>query len=174
MSERLRVPLFLLLFCVYGWANADARTFQVELIVFEQSAPTTERFEQTETKIAPVNHYASVQPGTKTMNYEYSRLSRARSYHAFYYESWQIEVRSDQVSLPIHVSSSTQNLEGWIKIQRGNLLHVVTDVEYSPSHTDESEGLIYRIAEKRRVLLNEVHFLDHPYFGALVKVSPVD
>jgi hypothetical protein len=51
-------------------------------------------------------------------------------------------------------------------------LHVIVDLEYSPTNLDEPEGLIYRIAEKRRVLLDEVHFFDHPYFGALVKVSP--
>jgi len=174
MSVRLKIQLFLLLFCCHAWANADTRQLQVELIVFEQSAPTTELFEQTETKIAPVKRYASVQPGTKTMNSNYSRLSRADSYRPFYYESWRVQVKSNQVSLPIHISSGAQNLEGWVKIQRGSLLHVVADLEYSPVHYDEFEGLIYRIAEKRRVLLNEVHFLDHPYFGALVKVSPVE
>ena len=50
----------------------------------------------------------------------------------------------------------------------------MADLEYSPLNFDEPEDLIYRIAEKRRVLLNEVHFLDHPYFGVLVKVSPVE
>jgi len=173
MSIRLKIQLFLLLSCCHGGANAETRLFQVELIVFEQSAPTTELFEQVETKIAPVRRYASVQSGTKTMNSNYSRLSRAGSYRPFYYESWRVQAKSNQVSLPIHISSRAQNLEGWIKIQRGSLLHVVADLEYSPVHSDESEDLIYRIAEKRRVLLNEVHFLDHPYFGALVKVSPV-
>jgi len=174
MSVRLKIQFFLLLFFCYSWANADTRLFQVELIVFEQSAPTTELFEQVETKIAPVKRYASVQSGIKTMSSQYSRLSRADSYHPFYYESWQIQAKSNRVSLPIHISSRAQNLEGWIKIQRGSLLHVVADLEYSPLNSDEPEDLIYRIAEKRRVLLNDVHFLDHPYFGALVKVSPVE
>ncbi|MCF7970547.1 MAG: peptidoglycan binding protein CsiV [Methylococcaceae bacterium] len=172
MSERLlRIPLFLVLFCCHDWANADTRTLQVELIVFEQRAPTTESFRQTETKITPVQQYAPAQSGVKTMNFEYSRLSRAGSYRPFYYQSWRIPVSSERVSLPIHIASEVQNLQGWIKIQRGNLLHVVADLEYSPS---KSKGLIYRIAEKRRILLNEVHFLDHPYFGVLLKVSPVE
>mgnify|MGYP000538830186 FL=1 len=174
MSVRLKIQFFLLLFSCHSWANADARLFQVELIVFEQSAPTTELFEQVETKIAPVKRYASVQPGAKTMNSQYGRLSRAGNYRPFYYESWQIQAQSNRMSLPIHISLRAQNLEGWIKIQRGSLLHVVADLEYSPLNPDEPEDLIYRIAEKRRVLLNEVHFLDHPYFGALVKVSPVE
>ena len=62
------------------------------------------------------------------------------------------------------------DLNGWIKIQRGHLLHVIADLEFG---TEESEGVIYRLNEKRRVLLNEVHYLDHPEFGAVVKVSPV-
>ena len=30
---------------------------------------------------------------------------------------------------------------------------------------------VYRLKEKRRVKLNEIHYFDHPFFGALVRVS---
>ena len=69
------------------------------------------------------------------------------------------------------MSQAGVDLNGWVKVQRGNLLHIITDLEFSPP---QPEGVIYRLNEKRRVLLNEVHYLDHPMIGALVKVSPVE
>jgi len=171
MSYRLKVQFAVLLFCFNSVVLADQRWFQVELIVFQQQASTTEVFEQTETEIKPVGRYAQVSAGNKTLQNTYNRLKRARDYQPFYYQSWKIPVASGSVSLPIDIAGSDVDLEGWVKIQRGNLLHVIVDLELSPP---ESDGLIYRLNEKRRVLLNEVHYLDHPLFGAVVKVSPLE
>lgn len=173
MSHSLKIKLALLLYCFNNLALADQRWFQVELIVFQQQAPNTEVFEQIESKIAPVTRYARASAGKKTLPGTYNRLKRARDYQPFFYQSWRIPVSSGSISLPIDVSETDVNLNGWIKIQRGHLLHVIADLEYSPA-VYGSEQLIYRLAEKRRVLLNEVHYLDHPLFGAIVKLSPLN
>ena len=170
MRYRLKIQLAVLLFCFSNLALASQRWFQVELIVFQQQSTNTELFTQTETEIGPVNRYARASRGSKTLQGTYNRLRRARGYQPFYYQSWRIPVASGSVSLPIDVSGHNADLNGWIKIQRGHLLHVIADLEYSPAI---SEGVKYRLNEKRRVLLNEVHYLDHPEFGAIVKVSPV-
>ena len=173
MSYRLKIQFVLLLFCFNNWALAEQRWFQVELIVFQQQAPNSEIFDQIETEIKPVQRYARVSAGDKTLQGSYNRLKRASAYQPFYYQSWRILVNSGSVSLPIDVSGGNEDLNGWIKVQRGELLHVIADLEFSPS-AYETEKLIYRLKEKRRVLLNEVHYLDHPLFGAVVKVSPVE
>jgi hypothetical protein len=49
----------------------------------------------------------------------------------------------------------------------------LADIELSPSERVEEDGLIYHLKEKRRVLFKEVHYLDHPKFGLIVKVSPI-
>ncbi len=169
MKFRLKIQLALLLCCFNSWAIADQRWFQVELIVFQQQAPNSEIFDQVESKIEPVARYAHVSAGSKTLKNTYSRLKKSRDYRPFYYQSWRVPVSSGSVSLPIDVSVPGANLNGWIKVQRGNLLHVIADLEFSPP---AAEKLVYRLTEKRRVLLNEVHYLDHPLFGAVVKVSP--
>ena len=171
MSYQLRIQFALLLFCFNTLVLADQRWFQVELIVFQQHAPRSELFEQTTTEIAPVARYAQARTGKKTLQNTYNRLRRSRSYRPFYYQSWRIPVASGSVSLPIDVAEPDVDLNGWIKIQRGSLLHVIVDLEFSPA---EFEGVIYRLNEKRRVLFNELHYLDHPLFGAVVKVSPVE
>ena len=169
-QRKIGAVLAVLLFCFNSLAFADQRWFQVELILFQQQAPSSEIFEQTETEINPVARYAPTRAGDKTLQNTYNRLKRAAAYQPFYYQSWRISVNSGSVSLPIDVSEPDVDLNGWIKIQRGHLLHVIADLEFG---TEESEGVIYRLNEKRRVLLNEVHYLDHPEFGAVVKVSPV-
>lgn len=171
MSYRLKFLFVVLLLCINSAVLADQRWFQVELIVFQQQAPTTEVFEQTETEIKPVSRYAHASTGNKTLHNTYNRLKWARDYQPFYYQSWRIPVASGSVSLPIDIAGSDVGLNGWVKIQRGNLLHVIVNLELSPP---ESDDLIYRLNEKRRVLLNEVHYLDHPLFGAIVKVSPLE
>ena len=173
MSDPLRIKLALLLFCVSSWVIADQRQFQVELIVFQQQSANSETFEQMESEIAPVVRYARASAGTKTLQGTYKRLKRSRAFKPFYYQSWRISVGSGSIGLPIDISEPGTHLNGWIKIQRGHLIHVIADIEFSPS-ADGVEQLIYRLNEKRRVLLNEVHYLDHPLFGAIVKVSPVN
>ena len=170
-QRKIGAVLAVLLFCFNGRAIAEQRWFQVELIVFQQQAPNSEIFDQTETEIKPVARYARVKAGNKTLQNTYNRLKRSRNYQPFYYQAWKIPVASGSVSLPIDVSNSDVDLNGWIKIQRGHLLHVIADLEFSPA---QPGGLIYRLKEKRRVLLNDVHYLDHPLFGAVVKVSPVE
>ena len=172
MNYRMKIQLALLLFFFNNWALADQRWFQVELIIFQQQAPNTEIFEQTQSEIEPVARYARASTGSKSMKGTYSRLKRSKDYRPFYYQSWRIPVSSGRVSLPIGVSGVNENLNGWIKVQRGDLLHIIADLEYSPVSMG-NERLIYSLKEKRRVLLNEVHYLDHPMFGAVVKVSPV-
>jgi len=173
MSSPLKISLALLLFCFNSWAIADQRQFQVELIIFQQHAPNSEIFEQLDSEIAPVSRYAQTSTGNKTLQGTYTRLKRSRAFKPFYYQSWRTSVSSGSISRPIDISAADKNLTGWIKIQRGHLIHVIADIEFSPP-ADGVEQLIYRLHEKRRVLLNEVHYLDHPLFGAIVKVSPLN
>ena len=70
---------------------------------------------------------------------------------------------------------------GSVQIFENRLLFVDIDiqnnfdsglVDYSnPSSASDSPTGIHRIKEKRRVKLNEIHYFDHPFFGALVRVS---
>ncbi len=173
MSYRLKIQLAIFLYCLNSLALAEQRWFQVELIVFQQQSDNSEILTQVDSEIEPVQRYARASAGNKTLTGIYNRLKRSRDYQPFYYQSWRIPVNSGKLSLPINVSGEGVNLSGWIKIQRGHLLHIIADLEFSPSVT-VGERLVYRLSEKRRILLNEVHYLDHPMYGAVVKVSPVE
>ena len=57
-----------------------------------------------------------------------------------------------------------QAINGWIKIYAKTLLFAEFDIDYFG----------YRLQEKRRLLLDEVHFLDHPKFGVLLQISRIE
>ena len=174
MNKHLQLLLITALFLFNYTVQAGERWFQIEAIVFQQSAPNTELFDQVEAELEPVSVYAAAKAGSKSLQNIYNRLRRAGGYQPFSYQSWRAPVKSDRISLPINITDEAENLHGWLKIQRGNLLHVLADIEFGPTETIEGDALFYRIIEKRRVMLNEVHYLDHPFFGVLLKLSLVE
>ena len=72
---------------------------------------------------------------------------------------------------------------GSIRIYENRLLFVEAQVSYKEPQTGSAgrypaaqvetnhRPLTYNIDEKRRVKLNELHYLDHPFFGVLIRVS---
>ncbi len=49
------------------------------------------------------------------------------------------------------------------------------DLEYTGDVVDGEafRTVVYRLKEKWRIKLNEIHYLDHPRFGVIAKVKPV-
>jgi len=172
MSYSLKLAFFLSLFFLHSVAQADVKVFNVEVIAFKQSAPSSEVFDQTESEIDAVSHFARAISGKKTMNALYKRLKKSNEYSPFYYKAWQVSAISGRMSLPIEIYDAGQKMAGWIKIQRGELLHIHADIEISPLESLAEDGLIYHLKEKRRVLYRELHYLDHPKFGLIVRVLP--
>lgn len=57
-------------------------------------------------------------------------------------------------------------VEGTVAIKVARLLHVELDLVL------DHDGVPVRLNETRRVKLREIHYFDHPLFGAVVQVSP--
>jgi len=73
-------------------------------------------------------------------------------------------VEPGQVSAPYHVRGA--EVEGMVSLEQGEHLYASVDIEYRPA-----DGMIYRLREKRQLKLDEIHYLDHPAFGVLIKLS---
>ena len=172
MSYPLKLAFFFSIFFLHSVAQADVKNFNVEVIAFKQSAPSSEVFDQTESEIEAVSRFAQATPGKKTMHSLYKRLQKSNEYSPFYYKAWEVSAISGRMSLPIEIYDAEQKMTGWIKIQRGKLIHIHADIEMSPSESLDEDGLIYHLKEKRRVLYREFHYLDHPKFGLIVRVLP--
>lgn len=61
-------------------------------------------------------------------------------------------------------------LDGTVSLTRARFLHLAADLIY----VDPATGIPVQLRESRRMRSNELHYLDHPRFGVLVQVSPVN
>ena len=167
MSIKGLMGVLLLLFVVNGYAAG--RAYKIELIVFAQHSATNEVFDQYQSQIrwpATVQPLSAYAPAGKSLAGIWSRLQASSAYRPLLHAAWIQRVGANRVGTAVRIQSAVHHIKGFFRIQRGNLLHLITDIEYRP------DDVIYRIQEKRRFKLNEIHYLDHPRFGLIIRVSP--
>lgn len=87
------------------------------------------------------------------------RLRNSPNYTVLSHKAW------GQVSAPLARSPlgypGGAGVEGWIRVFAPSLLFAELDLTFNG----------YRLSERRRLKLNEVHFFDSPGFGVLLRVS---
>lgn len=180
MRNRIRtrklLTITLLLLGLIGInSQANERLYEVELAIFSQDMTNTEVFDQTESQIAwPTNvtslsSYQQVGSGSMKLNDSNAALSRQQRYHSLLHIAWIQAVKANRISPAVSISNPEKTLNGFFRLQRGNLIHMIVDIEFSPAH----DSVIYRLNEKRRFKLNETHYLDHPKFGILARITPI-
>lgn len=173
MMEKIKIVtlLMLSLFCINVYA--DQRLYKIELLIFSQNMPNTEVFDQAESEInwpsRVVNRSAYKKVESQYMNLHGSSaaLARAQNYRPLMHVAWVQSARSNRKSNAVQISNAEGTINGFFRIQRGSLVHMIADIEYSP------QSIIYRLNQKRRFKLNETHYLDHPKFGILARISPL-
>ena len=124
-----------------------------------------------------------------------AKLHANPQYEVVTYTAWTQPLFEKNESIRVELvpqpeSASVENfrplmrppLQGGLQMFENRLLFVELDIKnefeaqpidpYGPitPETDSPAGT-FRLHEKRRVKLNEIHYFDHPYFGALVRVS---
>lgn len=179
-------------------AEAGEQWYQIELVVFSQQVPSTELFDQLESEIewparvagltrqsfflndlkrSPVP-YARIKSQDKMLHGSYAAIKNNFMYQPLLHVSWLQAVGDNRISTAVELKSADGTLNGLVRIQRGYYLQLLVDMEYQPLQIDSytempnPEQYIYHLKEKRRIKLNEVHYLDHPKFGIIAKVKP--
>ena len=104
-------------------------------------------------KYEPVIHKAWAQPGYSANN--------VRSV----YVSDGSNVNRD-VSDSLNLDPDVQSIEGAVGLQGGRLLHVNVNLVFRDVEVTTT------ISEFRRIKLKQLHYFDHPLFGALIRVIP--
>ncbi len=169
----LRLAFLIGFFClVLGNAKAapePVRWYKVSVLVFSQPVTTDEDLTQQPGFSRPANlKRPKLLPAQESDLAEtYRRLKQSRPYHPVLHQAWIQPALANRINAP-YLVTNFHDVEGIIRLQRGQYLYVIVDMEY------RAPGGTHRLREKRRVLLNETHYFDHPAFGVLVRVSPVE
>ncbi len=190
--KKLFFILFLLSFNV-----AAENWYRVELIVFENSNsdPSGELWEKypglpdtgSSIKLTRAQQggsselipFQTLDSSLLTLSGAYSKLKSSSLYNPLSYLAWQqpsLEARNARsVKVQIFNGVDELNVLGKLKIRSGVYLHADLDLAYSVSPgslmiEEDNGGKIARLTESRRIKLNEIHYFDHPLFGAIVRV----
>ena len=96
-----------------------------------------------------------------------NRLRNQPGYQVIWHEAWQQTLRgpasAPTISLPLGLRSL--GVEGRIRAYQSRFLHLETDIRLS-------DPTLWRLHESRRLRASEVHYLDHPLLGVIVRIDP--
>ncbi|WP_051678522.1 CsiV family protein [Thiomicrospira pelophila] len=131
-----------------------------------------------------------------TLNEEVEKMTTEKGYDVLAHFAWRQNALSREEALPVLVDQFVQQrrlessiLFGTIRMYQERFPHVQVNLEIDRQipqavlerftehqHLDIdwiTEGWRFQINESRRVRFGEIHYLDHPIFGVLIKVDRV-
>ena len=90
--------------------------------------------------------------------------------------SWLQSVPERGKPLSIMVAKTEANLAGYVRVTIGRYLHFEADLWTTVEKKDETDSpqdnQFMALRESRRMRSDELHYLDHPAFGVITKISP--
>ncbi|HIP52869.1 MAG TPA: hypothetical protein EYH03_02500 [Chromatiales bacterium] len=123
------------------------------------------------------------------LNGAYAKLHRSGRYAPLLHLAWKQPTNSLNKTQPVMIStrrtgSTPPKIEGVVRIGRKRYLHADIDLVLNRP-TPPGEGLAanggygpayrsYRMKTRRRMRSNELHYLDHPLMGVLLKITPLE
>jgi hypothetical protein len=95
-----------------------------------------------------------------------------------YNTQWTQAVYDQPNSLPIYFESSLvklgqPQLKGIIELHVSRYLHSKINLQYIPEEARHL-GETISLKQKRRMRSKEIHYLDHPYIAALIRIIPAE
>ena len=76
---------------------------------------------------------------------------------------------------PVRIAAADPNeLDGSVRFIMSRFLHLDVTMLFQPAPADNTAPITYTINEQRRIKSQETHYFDHPRFGVLVRVLPLD
>lgn len=163
----LRYSLLALLFFLNNPVLAEDPRYQIELMVFSQTLPNTEVFEQTISQIAWPSDLTELSAykiaDATALADSYAAMAKDPVYRPMLHISW---IQAGQ-GAPVHIQSGDGKLNGYVQLQQGSGLQLRVDLEFAANQGE----LIYHLTEKRSVKLNEDYYLDHPLFGLVATIK---
>lgn len=192
------ISLFVFAFSLQAKA-ADLPRYKVEVIVFEQLALkgwTEENWPELSSNIDLSNSTSNLRLNqkplylkndTSTLNSVVQRLGKG--YRPIFHETWTQFAYPNRKSPKVAIEQSTasSSLIGTVKVYKTKFSHIELDLELERKIPAAVRGAMaermgieemylpdywrFQLQEKRKADSGELHYFDHPLFGALVKIE---
>jgi hypothetical protein len=113
-------------------------------------------------------------------------LERLQAYTPLLHGGWEQEARPEREAQPFDLAYLGRfNPRGTVRLHLSRFPHVNLDLSYQPDVAVGPSGSFglseiplaprYRLVEERRIPRNgELHYIDHPAFGVIVIIRPVE
>ncbi|AFI84079.1 hypothetical protein Q7A_1241 [Methylophaga nitratireducenticrescens] len=174
--------LFFVALMSFGVAAQAQQWYHVELIVFEvlnpsdnEQSPVFTLQDPAPLKVGMANKI--IQPaGNKNLTDISQRLRNSAGYRVISHQTWQQAVGSRSRAQAVAIDSD--RVQGQVRFHIATYLHASLDlwlqdgvrsVESNSYHTLHQP----RLVELRRIRSKQVHYFDHPRFGAILQLIPV-
>ncbi len=152
--------------------NIFAKQYQIELVVFEHiydtSSPEADSRVDMERSYARLREMAPVENEARVLNDVAQRIRGSRNFRFIGHASWIQEGLSREAAGYVNLDSwlSNAGISGSATVYLNRYLHL--DVQLSKN----TENALF--SQKRRMRSKELHYLDHPKFGILAQITPVE
>jgi hypothetical protein len=165
--------------------DKDSSSYDIEVLVFENRLPELVGDELLAREAAARLRKAietAVAPETPGVN-PYLRpvvakqLERDGHYRLLAHAHWRqvLEANPRTPVKPVRLASATAGeLEGAVRFSMSRFLHLDVNMQFREPADGGATPALYQISEQRRVKSQETHYFDHPKFGVLVRILPVE
>jgi hypothetical protein len=182
------VCLFAIAPLAIGAPAEKESSYEIEVLVFENRLPDligdellardpdTLRLRALEIAIPPETPAAG-EPYLKSV--VAGELERAGQYRALAHAHWSqtLDPGGKATVKPVRIApagaANPPELEGAIRFYMSRYLHLDVNLLYRETGV-AGVAPVYRISEQRRIKSQETHYFDHPRFGVLVRVMPLE
>ncbi|MEL7296507.1 MAG: CsiV family protein [Pseudomonadota bacterium] len=108
---------------------------------------------------------------------QYQRLRNSRDFRPILHTAWRQPVYPANQETTLQLSSVARNtpanLGGEISLFVSRFLHLTLDLQLAGQRTG-LDSLVFKLNEQRKMRSAELHFFDHPRFGALALISKAE
>ena len=126
--------------------------------------------------------YSPVDPSAYRLQDQYERMRNSRDYRPLLHVAWRQPVydEANETTLALdRLGALPPSLAAIASIYVNRFLHLKLDLELAGGATlttadGSPQSTIYRLNERRKMRSAELHFFDHPRFGALALISRTD
>ena len=155
--------------------------YEIEVLVFENRLPDLDGSEQwTATPDKPQETVSAITLGTTPAGSDLAKVATALQNDARYrlltHRRWIQAADNRLASSPVLVQTDNREVDGHVRFYMSRFLHVELNLAFQPQvpalGSLEPAPAPYRLTEQRRIRSQELHYFDHPKFGALVRVVP--